>query len=143
MIEEDIVIADIFEFVGFEIELPGLDLGALRDAVVEVLVQIEIFVSVRAGLLDAVNAALGVVEGLKDKRGPELAFVDQIARLLVVGVDSDIQSGNYLLSYPGVEIMVALDRRVAVAERSGRASGIGEFRDVARPMTSSVGGGVK
>ena len=80
VIQEDIVSSDEIEFIGREIELPGLDLGALRDAVVEVLVQIQVFVSVRAGLFDAVDAAFGVVEGLKDKGGPELSLVDQVAR---------------------------------------------------------------
>ena len=125
------MIADIFELIGREIELPGLDLGALRDAVVEVLVRIQIFVGIRAGVLDAVNAAFRVVEGFENQRGSELAFVDQVGGLLVVRIDSDIQSGNYLLSHAGVEIVVALHGRIAIAKRSRRAGRAREFLDTA------------
>src|SRR6185437_1452602 len=84
VIEEDVVTTDVFEFSGRKIELPGLDLGALRDAVVKVFVQIQIFVSVRAGLLDLIYAALGVVEGLENQRRAELSLVYQVGSLLVV-----------------------------------------------------------
>ena len=122
--------ADKIESVGREIELSGFDLGALRDAIREILVQIQIFMGVRPGLLDAINPALGVVEGLKDERGPELPLVDEVARLFVVGIDSDVEPRDYLLRDPGIEVMVAFNGRVAIAHGRRRARGVGKFRYV-------------
>ena len=84
MIEKDIVTADVLQFVGREVELPRFHLRALRDAIGEVVVRVDIFVSVRAGELGSPHAALVVVEGFEDQCRPELALVDQIGRLLVV-----------------------------------------------------------
>ena len=82
MIEKDIVTADVFQLVGREVELPRFHLRALRDAIGEVLVGVDIFVGVRAGELGSPHAALVVVERFENQCRPELPFVDQLGAFL-------------------------------------------------------------
>src|SRR5208282_2169963 len=90
VIQKDIVTADVLQFVRREVELSGLHLRTLRDAIGEVLVGVDIFVSVRTRELDSPNAPLVIVECFEDKRRPELALVDKLRRLLVIGIDADV-----------------------------------------------------
>src|SRR5271154_1550715 len=131
VIQKNIVTVDVFQFVRREVELPRFHLRALRDAVGEVVVHVDVFVAVRAGELGSPHAALVVVEGLEDKRRAELAFVDQIGRLLVVRIDPDVQSGDDLLCHARVEQMIALYCRRAVAIRRRRARRAFELFDIA------------
>ena len=57
---------------------------------------------VSGGKLDADILALGIVEGGQDKGCAELAVVDQVGGLLVVGVDADLQSRQHLLHHADV-----------------------------------------
>src|SRR5258708_20674526 len=102
------MICDEFQPVRGEVELSGLYLGPLRDAVGEICVGVEIFVTVGTGELCSVNPSLSVVKGLKNQRRTKLPFINQITRLLVVGIDANIESREYLLGCSDIEIVVPL-----------------------------------
>src|ERR1700733_14020037 len=108
----------IGQFVRREVELSGYHIRALRHAIVEVCVRIQIPAAVGTGEFNSVHPSLVIVEGLEYQRGAELPFVDKVAGLLVVGIDSYIESRGYLLRYPYVEVMITLDGWSAVASGS-------------------------
>src|SRR5580704_2564824 len=107
MIQEYIMTSYIGQFVRREVELSGHHIRALRHAIVEVCIRIQILVAVGTGEFNSVHAPLVIVEGLEYQRGTELPFVDKVAGLLVVGIDSYIKSCSYLLRYSHVEVMIA------------------------------------
>ena len=81
MIQEDVVIAHYLSSSGPKLNGPTRPgCPARRNS--RSSLQVQILVTGRAGLLDPIDAALGVIEGFKNQRRPEVALVDQIARLL-------------------------------------------------------------
>ena len=111
----------------------------------EVAIGLEIAAVVFGGKFDALDHALGVIEGAEHQSLAEIAVVDQVRRDLVIGVEAEIERGAVLcvgrvaaerdfLIDAGVEIMRALRQHRAVAvvaRRSGRAveqRGIGRRR---------------
>lgn len=61
--------------------------------------------AVTAGQLDTLLHAFGVVEGGQNDRGTELALIDQVMRLLVVGVHAQRQPGDHNLADTDIEVV--------------------------------------
>ena len=108
VVGEDVVVGDIGEIAGVDQELIGNDVGALLLGDGDVPVSSEI-ADVIVGLnLDALVVRLGVVEPVEHQRGAELSVIEQIARELVIAVDTDLEARKDPLHDANVEIVRAL-----------------------------------
>src|ERR1700760_597338 len=80
--------------------------------------------------LAAVLLAVAVVERRQDDGGAKLSFVDQIFRLLVVGVNTHRQLMRKLLLHADVVVVGMFRQRRCGLRREWRIAGIGEQANV-------------
>ena len=111
VIEVNVVVGDVGEIFRSEVELRGVDLFAFGTLRRKIEIDRQIAGRVIAREFDAVLLAVAVVERRQDDRRPELTLVDEVDRLLVVGVESQCQRATEFLLDTDVVIVRALRER--------------------------------
>src|ERR1700733_2226124 len=125
----DVVVGDIVEVRWTEIELRGVNLLALGTLDGQVQISGQMSVGVVGRDLGTVLFAKSVIKGRQNDGRPELAFVNQVARLLIVRVESHGERRRDLLLDAKVIVIRALRQRRRIKRRERRRGGIGELRD--------------
>src|SRR5690348_4621260 len=124
VIEGYVVIGNVGEIVGAEVELRRFDLLAARSLGGEVEVSREMSARVAFREFGAVLLAMTVIERRQDDRRAELAFIDEVHRLLVVGVNAGGEAVvEALLDADVVVVCLLCERRGVLIDsrRTGRA----------------------
>src|ERR1700730_4043957 len=110
MVQMNVVGGNIRDLGGREIELRRREILAFGTLRGEVEIRVEVLHRVVRREFDAVLLAVAVVEGRENDGCPELTFVDEVDRLLIVSIDTQGQGTAYLLLDTQV-VVVRLFRR--------------------------------
>ncbi len=131
MVQVNVVIRHVGQVVGAEVELAGFEAFADRPLEREVAVRLEGPARVVPGKFHAVHLPVTIVEGRQDDRRAELALIDEMGRLLVIGVNTHGQRGRQLLLQPEIVVVRAFgfDRVVSPHRAWGELSRVQELRD--------------
>src|SRR3984957_18828738 len=89
VIQVDVVLGDVREIICSEIELRRINVLAARTLPGEVKIRGEILRRVAPRQFHTVLLAVRVIERRQDDWRTELTLVDQVVRLLVVGIEAD------------------------------------------------------
>ena len=127
----DPMIGDVVQICGTKQVLVGNDIGRLLARPRPVRVGLEVAVGVDALELADVLRAI-VIESVQDIGSAELAVVEQVARVLEIGVGADLEPGKNILQHADVEHVRALRQHRAVRSGRGRRLHGGAVRDRGR-----------